>query len=63
MGPTYVDATVTGPTGKAEEFAGREAEIFAERDRKRSEARERRAQRRQLAAMVNGCPQRTSGTE
>ena len=47
----------------ADKLAGREAAIFAERDRKLAAARERRAQQRQLAAAVNGLSPSTSGTE
>jgi transposase InsO family protein len=47
----------------ADKLAGREAEIFAERDRKLAAARERRAQARQLAAAARGLSLSTSGTE
>ena len=45
----------------ADKLAGREATIFAERDRKLTAARERRAQRRQLAD--SGLAPSQSGTE
>jgi putative transposase len=47
----------------ADKLAGREATIFADRDRKLTAARERRAQQRRLAAATNGLPSSTSGTE
>jgi putative transposase len=47
----------------ANKLAGREAAIFADRDRKLAAARERRAQQRQFPADVNGLPVSTSGTE
>ena len=40
----------------ADKLAGREADIFAQRDRKLAEARERRRQRRQAAAAVTQTP-------
>ena len=46
----------------ADKLAGRDAAIFAQRDRKLARARERRAQQRQLAA-ANGLAPSTSGTE
>jgi putative transposase len=47
----------------ADKLAGREQAIFAERDRKLTVARERRACARQFAAAVNGTSPGTSGTE
>jgi transposase InsO family protein len=46
----------------ADKLAGREAAIFAERDRKLATARERRAVQRRLAAAANGLAPSTSGT-
>jgi putative transposase len=46
----------------ADKLAGREAAIFADRDRKLAAARERRAQKRQLAA-ASGLSSSTSDTE
>jgi len=47
----------------ADKLAGRDTQIFAERDRKLSAARERRAQQRRLAVTTNGQQRSTSGTE
>jgi transposase InsO family protein len=47
----------------ADKLAGRETQIFAERDRKLSAARERRAQQRRLAATTNSLHLSTAGTE
>jgi len=47
----------------ADKLTGREAAIFTDRDRKLAAARERRAQKRQLAADVNGFPPSTPNTE
>jgi hypothetical protein len=47
----------------ADKLAGRETAIFAQRDRKLTEARERRARKRQLAAVAAGPLPSTSGTE
>jgi len=47
----------------ADKLAGREAAIFAERDRKLVRARERRAGKRRIAAAENGLAPSTSGTE
>jgi hypothetical protein len=53
----------SGYVAPANKLAGRETEIFAERDRKLTEARERRARKRQLAADASGMSLRASGTE
>jgi putative transposase len=47
----------------ADKIAGRESAIFAERDRKLAEARERRARQRHLAAAGTVASPNTSGTE
>jgi putative transposase len=47
----------------ADKLAGREAAIFAARDRKLTVARESRARQRQLAAAAHGLSPSTSGTE
>jgi transposase InsO family protein len=47
----------------ADKLAGREAVIFAERDRKLTQAREQRARKRQLAAVASGPSLSTAGTE
>ena len=52
-----------GYIAPADKLAGREAAIFAERDRKLTEARERRALKRQLAAADSGSAPTQPGTE
>lgn len=52
-----------GYVAPADKLAGREAGIFAQRDRKLDEARERRRQRRQAAAAVTQTPPVCTGGE
>jgi hypothetical protein len=52
-----------GYVAPADKLAGRETAIFAERDRKLTMARERRAQQRRLVADASGRSPSTSGTE
>jgi putative transposase len=47
-----------GYLAPADKLAGREAEIFAARDRKLAEARERRKTQREAARQARGCPVR-----
>jgi hypothetical protein len=55
--------SAVGYVTPADKLAGREATIFADRDRKLAAARERRAQQRRHAAAMNGLTLKTSGTE